>query len=59
VTDRILIFGEWHLRTVVAEYLRHYNVDCTARCTSNRHGLITRAPIPQQPGSSADPCSAV
>jgi len=25
VTDRMLIFGEWHLRTVVAEYLRHYN----------------------------------
>jgi len=25
VTDRMLIFGEWHLRTVLAEYMRHYN----------------------------------
>ncbi|MGH3768749.1 MAG: hypothetical protein ACRDS0_15215 [Pseudonocardiaceae bacterium] len=25
VTDRMLIFGEWHLRTVLAEYLCHYN----------------------------------
>lgn len=25
VTDRMLIFGEGHLRTVLAEYLRHYN----------------------------------
>jgi hypothetical protein len=21
----MLIFGEWHLRTVLAEYMRHYN----------------------------------
>jgi putative transposase len=25
VTDRMLIFGEWHLRTVLGEYMRHYN----------------------------------
>ena len=25
VTDRMLIFGERHLRTVLAEYARHYN----------------------------------
>lgn len=25
VTDRMLIFGEWHLRTGLTEYLRHYN----------------------------------
>ncbi|MHB8449835.1 MAG: hypothetical protein ACYDAQ_05195 [Mycobacteriales bacterium] len=25
VTDRLLIFGERHLRTVLAEYARHYN----------------------------------
>jgi hypothetical protein len=25
VTDRMLIFGEWHLRTVLAEYETHYN----------------------------------
>jgi len=25
VTDRMLIFGERHLRSVMAEYARHYN----------------------------------
>ncbi|ABW13770.1 hypothetical protein Franean1_4390 [Parafrankia sp. EAN1pec] len=25
VTDRMLIFGERHLRTVLSEYARHYN----------------------------------
>ena len=25
VTDRMLIFGEWHLRTILAEYETHYN----------------------------------
>ena len=25
VTDRMLIFGEWHLRQVLAEYAAHYN----------------------------------
>jgi putative transposase len=25
LTDRMLIFGERHLRTVLASYLRHYN----------------------------------
>jgi transposase InsO family protein len=25
VTDRMLIFGEWHLRTVLAKYMHHYN----------------------------------
>jgi putative transposase len=24
-TDRMLIFGEWHLRTVLTEYTAHYN----------------------------------
>jgi hypothetical protein len=25
LTDRMLIFGERHLRTLLAEYVRHYN----------------------------------
>jgi putative transposase len=25
VIDRMLIFGEWHLRTVLAKYMHHYN----------------------------------
>ena len=25
VTDRMLIFGEWHLRQVLAGYAAHYN----------------------------------
>ena len=25
VTDRMLIFGEWHLRMILAEYEAHYN----------------------------------
>jgi putative transposase len=25
VTDRMLIFGQRHLRTILAEYARHYN----------------------------------
>ena len=25
VTDRMLIFSEWHLRIVMARYARHYN----------------------------------
>src|SRR3954452_21550425 len=25
LTDRVLIFGEWHLRRVLAEYAAHYN----------------------------------
>ncbi len=25
VTDRMLIFGQWHLRTILAQYEAHYN----------------------------------
>ncbi len=25
LTDRMLIFNQWHLRTVLTEYVRHYN----------------------------------
>jgi putative transposase len=60
VIDRMLIFGEWHLRTFWPSTCTTTTVDTrTARSTSNHHGLITRAPIPQQHGPSADPCSRV
>jgi hypothetical protein len=25
VTDRMLIFGEWHVHTSMVDYARHYN----------------------------------
>jgi predicted membrane-bound mannosyltransferase len=39
-TDRLLITGERHSRTVMAEYIKHYN---TAR-SHQGHGLGLRAP---------------
>ena len=38
VTDRMLIFGERHLRSVLAQYSRHYN-----------QALHLRSPRPQAP----------
>jgi hypothetical protein len=59
VTDRMLIFGEWHYVPFWPSTCATTTVDArTARSTSTRHGLITRAPIFQQHGPSADPCSA-
>jgi putative transposase len=60
VTDRMLIFGERHLRAVLAEYARHYN-----RRRPHR-ALHLQPPQPDHPvthtvcqrnGSSADPFS--
>jgi putative transposase len=43
VTDRMLIFGERHLRSVLAEYAVHYN-------TQRPHRAIRlRPPRPQSP----------
>ena len=59
VTDRMLIFGERHLRTILAEYEAHYN---GRRPHRSRH---LRPPQPDHPvadlsrsGSSASPSSA-
>ena len=43
VADRMLIFGEWHLRRVLAEYAAHYN---TAR---PHRALRLRPPRPASP----------
>jgi transposase InsO family protein len=47
VTDRLLIFGERHLRRVLAEYAAHYNTQRPHRA------LQLRPPRPEQ--SAADP----
>ena len=59
VTDRMLIFGERHLRSVLAEYARHYNGQRPHRSRA------LRPPVPDHPsptsprsGSSAAPFSA-
>jgi putative transposase len=43
VTDRMLIFGQWHLRAVLADYVAHYN---SAR---PHRALDLRAPRPDHP----------
>jgi putative transposase len=45
VTDRMLIFGERHLRSVLAEYARHYN----GRRPHRSRGL--RPPRPDHPAA--------
>jgi hypothetical protein len=45
VTDRILIFGERHLRSILAQYAWHYNGDDPiAAASSSRPGPITLSP---------------
>jgi hypothetical protein len=58
VTDRMLIFGERHLRTVLAHYVTHYNRRRPiAAATSARPGPITHSPTCPTNGSSAGPSS--
>jgi putative transposase len=45
VTDRMLIFGERHLRSVVAQYSLHYNRQLPHRA------LDLRPPLPESPVS--------
>jgi len=45
VTDRILIFGERHLRSILAQYAWHYNGDDPiAAASSSRPGPTTLSP---------------
>ena len=50
VTDRMLIFGEPHLRRVIAIYAAHYNARRPHRA------LQLRPPPPDIAGSRAGPC---
>ena len=59
ITDRMLIFGQRHLRTVLAEYAAHYNERAPiAAASSARRGPTTLPPTSPRSRSSADPSSA-
>jgi len=59
ITDRMLIFGEQHLRSVLAEYARHYDGRRPHRSRQLRPSRPT-TPLPTSPssGSSASRSSA-
>ena len=46
VTDRMLIFGEWHLRRVLAGYAAHYNTARPHRALQLRPPRTT-SPVPE------------
>jgi hypothetical protein len=59
ITDRMLIFGERHLRSVLAEYQAHYNGRRPIAAASfARPGPTTRPLISPSSGSGAAPFSA-
>jgi putative transposase len=59
VTDRMLIFGERHLRPVLADYAAHYNGRRPHRSRQLRPPIpTTLSPTSPRSGSSADPSSA-
>ncbi len=59
MTDRMLIFGERHLRTVLAGYARHYNGQRPHHSRELRPpGPTTPSPTFPRSGSRADPFSA-
>jgi putative transposase len=55
VTDRMLIFGERHPRSVLAGYQAHYNGRRPHRSRQLRHGPATPSPTSPRSGSSAGP----
>jgi putative transposase len=59
VTDRMLIFGERHQRTILAQYETHYNGRRPHRSRQLRPpGPTTPPPTSPKGGSSAGPYSA-
>jgi hypothetical protein len=59
VTDRMLIFGERHMRMILAEYEAHYtDGDPIAAASSAHRGPTTHPPTSPRSGSSAGPSSA-
>jgi transposase InsO family protein len=59
VTDRMLVFRERHLQTILAEYETHYNGRRPHRSRHlARHGPTTPSLISPASGSSASPSSA-
>jgi Integrase core domain len=59
VTDQMLIFGERHLQTILAQYAAHYNGRRpTAAGSSARPGPTTRSPTSPGSGSSVGRSSA-
>jgi Integrase core domain len=59
VTDRMLIFGQRHLRTILAEHEVHYNGRRPiAAASSARRGPTTRLPTSPRSGSCGSPSSA-
>ena len=59
VTDRMLIFGQRHLRTILAQHEAHYNGRRPiAAASSARPGPTTLSPASPRRGSSIGPSSA-
>jgi hypothetical protein len=60
VTDRMLVFGERHLRTILAQYEAHYSTDgaLIAAGSSGRPGPTTLSPTSHGNASNAGPSSA-
>ena len=59
LTDRMLIFGERHLRRVLAEYAAHYNSGGhIERCNYVHHARNRLSPSRSTAGSDADLSSA-
>ena len=59
VTDRMLIFGERHLRSILTQYEAHHtDDDPTAAASCTRRDPTTPSPSYPRSGSSAAPSSA-
>jgi hypothetical protein len=58
LTDRLLVFGERHLRYVLNAYARHYNGQPTGPDTYAHHARTTRSRPDQPNRSPAEPSSA-